>query len=53
MVNFMAEKAREARLIGAASGSCRQTLLERGEVEGRILHVALRRKGEEEGRPEV
>lgn len=27
MVNFMAEEAREARLIGAASGSCRQMLL--------------------------
>lgn len=49
MVNFMAEKAREARLIGAASGSCRPMLLLRGEGEGWILYVAFGRKGEARG----
>lgn len=46
MVNLMAEKAREARRTSAASGSCRQMLLMRGD--GWTLYVPPRRKGKEE-----
>lgn len=48
MVNFMAEEAREAWQTGAASGSCRQMLLGRGEVEGWTLFVPPGRKGGKE-----
>lgn len=53
MVNFMAEEAREARLIGAASGSCRQMLLLRGEVEDGFCMWHLEGKEKPEERPEV
>lgn len=53
MVNFMAEEAREARLIGAASGSCRQMLLLEERWKDGFCMWHLEGKEEPEERPEV